>query len=156
MMLGAAALAVLPPALPQTAPEQPPAAAAGQPPASDIAQAPAAAPAQPPSAVSPAVAPVPPPAAGAHPREESRLPEIVISAARDQAITAKVEQVLRDDPYLYAAHISVVTENGVVRLQGVAFDLWDLQRMLYLARKASGTRRIVNEIDLLVDVEAHD
>lgn len=102
--------------------------------------------------------PVPtrPPEAGAAPQTESRIPEIVISAARDQAITAKVTQALKDDPHLYAGHITVVTENGVVRLQGIAFDVWDMQRMLAVARRASGTRRIVNEIELLVDVECHD
>ncbi len=87
---------------------------------------------------------------------EAAPPEIVISAARDQAITARVVQALEEDPYVYAAHISVVTENGVVRLQGIAFDVGDLQRALYLARRASGSRRIVNEIELFVDTEFHD
>ncbi|HWZ64518.1 MAG TPA: BON domain-containing protein [Steroidobacteraceae bacterium] len=97
-----------------------------------------------------------PPEASARPAAESRIPEIVISAARDQAITAKVVEALRDDPHVYAEHVTVVTENGVVRLQGIAFDVGDMQRMLYLARRASGSRRIVNEIELLVDVEDHD
>jgi hypothetical protein len=101
-------------------------------------------------------APVLVPAAGARTPDESRVPEIVIQAARDQAITAKVEQALHDDPHLYAAHITVSTENGVVTLRGIAFDLWDLQRMIYLAQKLSGTKRIVNQVDLLVDVECHD
>ena len=94
--------------------------------------------------------------AAPRPQDESHLPEVIISAARDQATTAKVVQALQDDPYVYAAHISVTTENGIVRLQGLAFDVGDLQRALYLARRASGSRRIVNEIELLVDVEAHD
>jgi hyperosmotically inducible periplasmic protein len=97
-----------------------------------------------------------PPEAGPRPQETAHLQEVVISAARDQAITAKVTQALQDDPYVYAGHISVQTENGVVTLSGIAFDLGDLERMLYLARKASGTRRIVNEVELLVDVECHD
>jgi len=94
--------------------------------------------------------------AAPRPKEESRLPEVVITAARDEAITVKVVQALQDDPHLYAGHITVTTENGIVRLQGIAFDVWDMHRMLYLARQASGSRRIVNEIELLVDVEAHD
>lgn len=101
-------------------------------------------------------APTQPPEASGPQPGESHIDEIVISAARDQAITAKVTQALQDDPHLYAGHITVVTENGVVRLQGIAFDVWDMQRMLYLARKAAGSRRVVNEIELLVDVEAHD
>lgn len=101
-------------------------------------------------------APAQPPETSGPPPVESHMEEIVISAARDQAITAKVTQALQDDPHLYAAHITVVTENGVVRLQGIAFDVWDMQRMLDLARKASGSRRVVNEIELLVDVESHD
>jgi BON domain len=97
-----------------------------------------------------------PPEASASPPAESRIAEIVISAGRDQAVTAKVTRALQDDPHLYAGHITVVTENGVVRLQGIAFDVWDMQRMLYLARKTAGARRVVNEIELLVDVESHD
>jgi hypothetical protein len=82
---------------------------------------------------------------------EASPPEVIVNATRlaDEALTAKVVQVLKDDPYIYANHINVVTENGVVRLQGVVLDLYDLRRALALARRAAGKRRVLNEIEFI-------
>ena len=87
----------------------------------------------------------------APPRREASSPEVIVSATRleDEALTAKVVQFLKDDPYVFAGHISVVTENGVVRLQGIATDAHDLHRTLFLARRAAGKRRVLNEIELI-------
>jgi osmotically-inducible protein OsmY len=84
-------------------------------------------------------------------RHEASSEEVIVSAARlaDEALTAKVVQVLKNDPYLFADHISVVTENGVVRLQGFATDAHELQRAFFLARRAAGKRRVLNEIEFL-------
>jgi osmotically-inducible protein OsmY len=84
-------------------------------------------------------------------REEASNAEIIITADRraDEELTARVAQVLQDDPYIFADHISVTTENGVVRLRGIAFDASDLRRALFLARRVAGRRRVVNEVDLL-------
>ncbi len=72
---------------------------------------------------------------GEVPREE-----VTITASRlsDAVLTAKVEQALHDDPYIFSNHMSVVTENGIVRLQGVAVDLSDLRQALALARRIAG------------------
>ena len=101
-----------------------------------------------------ALAPVPSVSAQAPatpPRPEASPPEVIVSATRlaDEALTAKVVQVLEDDPYVYADHISVVTENGVVRLQGFATDAHELRRALFLARRAAGTRRVLNEVEFM-------
>lgn len=90
--------------------------------------------------------------------DERSTPEVVISATRvsDEAITAKVVQRMQEDPYLFADHVTVVTEGGVVRLQGVVTDVTDLFRALYLARRIAGSRRVRNEIELITDVECHD
>jgi len=87
-------------------------------------------------------------------RHEGSPAEVVVSATRlsDEALTAKVVQVLKDDPYLFADHITVVTDNGVVRLQGVATDAYELYRALYLARRAARGRRVLNEVELIVQV----
>jgi osmotically-inducible protein OsmY len=84
-------------------------------------------------------------------RHEASPPEVIVSATRlaDEALTAKVVQVLKDDPYVYADHISVVTENGVVRLQGFATDAHELRRALLLARRAAGQRRVLNEVEFI-------
>jgi osmotically-inducible protein OsmY len=89
-------------------------------------------------------------AASVHHGSEAPAPEVVITGTRqsDAVLTAKVEQALQDDPYVFAAHMSVVTENGVVRLEGIALDLTDMYRALDLARRIAGKRRVVNEIEL--------
>jgi len=89
--------------------------------------------------------------APATPSHQPSPPEVVVSASRlaDEALTAKVVQVLKDDPYVFAGHISVVTENGVVRLEGIATDAHDLHRTLFLARRVAGKRRVINAIELI-------
>ena len=92
--------------------------------------------------------------APATPSREANTAEVIVSATRlaDETLTAKVVQVLKDDPYLFADHITVVTENGVVRLQGIATDAYELHRALYLARRAARGRRVLNEVELIVQV----
>jgi osmotically-inducible protein OsmY len=91
-------------------------------------------------------------------REEVPREEVTISASRqsDAVLTAKVEQALHDDPYIFADHMSVETENGIVRLKGVAVDLSDLRQALALARRIAGRRRVINEIDLIPEDSDHD
>ena len=85
-------------------------------------------------------------------RDQVPRPEVVVIGTRltDEAVTAQVVQALRADPYVFSDHMNVVTENGVVKLQGMAMDLWDLQRALRLARRLAGGRRVVNEMELMV------
>jgi hypothetical protein len=96
----------------------------------------------------------PPPLAQAIPAG-SKLEEVVITARKeaDAALTARVLQVLQDDPYVFADHIEVVTEHGMVRLQGIALDYGDLQRTLLLARRVAGRRRVVNEIEVMSAID---
>ena len=84
-------------------------------------------------------------------RDESTQQEVIITGTRqaDAALTAKVMTVLQDDPYVFAGHISVVTENGTVTLQGIALDPSDLRRALMLARRVAGRWRVVNKIELI-------
>jgi BON domain len=89
------------------------------------------------------------PAAGV--RAEPARQEVVISAPReaDAVINERVTQVLHDDPYIYDAHISVVTENGIVTLQGLASDFPEMRRVLRLARRAAHGRRVVNNLEVI-------
>jgi osmotically-inducible protein OsmY len=75
--------------------------------------------------------------------------EVVVTAQADAAVTAKVVQVLENDRFVDSSHITVETRNGVVILRGIVMDLGDLNRMLRLARRVAGKRRIVNRIDLI-------
>ncbi|MBV8804495.1 MAG: BON domain-containing protein [Sinobacteraceae bacterium] len=85
------------------------------------------------------------------PRSESVHDEVVISATResDELTTARVTTALEQDPYIFAAHVSVTTENGIVRLEGRTSDLRDLRAILRLARKIAGKARVVNAIEFM-------
>jgi hypothetical protein len=91
-------------------------------------------------------------------RDEVPRQEVTISASRlsDAVLTAKVEQALHDDRYIFADHMSVVTENGIVRLQGIALDVNDLHQALALARRIAGRRHVVNEMELIPLGADHD
>jgi osmotically-inducible protein OsmY len=91
------------------------------------------------------------------PAQDSR-PEVVVTAAResDARLAAKVEQALQGDPYLFTGHISVSAENGVVRVEGVVEDPFDLLQILRLARRIAGKRRVINEIEVMTGSVDHD
>jgi osmotically-inducible protein OsmY len=75
--------------------------------------------------------------------------EVVVTAARDAAITAKVEQAFRDDPNIYTGHVTVETRNGIVTLGGIVTDQGDLMQILALARRIAGKRRIRDDIEFI-------
>ena len=92
----------------------------------------------------------PAPAAGGS-RSEASPQEIIITASReaDEAITAKVVQVLQLDPYVFADHVTITTRNGVVRVEGIVGDTGERFRILRLARRIPGTRRVIDELELM-------
>jgi osmotically-inducible protein OsmY len=76
------------------------------------------------------------------------LQEIVVTAKRsDEAMAAKVEAALKQNPYIFSDHVTVTAKNGVVRVGGVVNDLNDLLAILRVARRAAGKGRVVNEIE---------
>ncbi len=83
--------------------------------------------------------------AEAAPREDV----VVVTATRDAAITAKVEQAFEDDPHIYTDHVTIVTKNGIVRLGGIVTDQGDLMQILALARRIAGKRHVRNDIELV-------
>lgn len=82
---------------------------------------------------------------------ETSTQEIIITAARqaDEVLTAKVVQVLQDDPYVFADHVTVTTRNGVVRVEGIVGDTGERFRILRLCRKIPGTRRVVDALEIM-------
>jgi osmotically-inducible protein OsmY len=93
-------------------------------------------------------------ASGAGEEEKTRAPalsEVIVTARRvpsDEEITARVEAAMDADPWLYAAHVTVETENGVVHLRGHVSDAWDLRLLMRDARRIAGSKKVVNELDL--------
>jgi osmotically-inducible protein OsmY len=84
--------------------------------------------------------------------------EVVVTAERptDAQITRKVMTAIQQNPYIFADHITVTTENGVVKLEGVITDLHDLLNVIRIARRAAGKRRLVNNIEYLPLDSDHD
>lgn len=77
--------------------------------------------------------------------------EIVVTAPSqsDAAMTTRVEMALQQNPYIFSEHVTVTTENGVVRVGGVVRDMPELFAILRLARRIAGKARVVNEIQFL-------
>jgi osmotically-inducible protein OsmY len=66
----------------------------------------------------------------------------------DKAIVNKVEQALSADTTLYARHITVHADNGVVRLTGFVWDQPDLVEAERVAQSVPGVIRVVNALEL--------
>jgi osmotically-inducible protein OsmY len=64
-------------------------------------------------------------------------------------MTSRVAAAIQQNPYIYAEHVTVATENGVVRVGGRVRDLPELFAILRLARRIAGKARVVNEIEFL-------
>jgi osmotically-inducible protein OsmY len=91
------------------------------------------------------------PAQGATEKADTGLEEVVVSATRkaDEQVTLQVQKNLTGDPWIYAEHITVTTQNGVVRLEGIVGDTGELFRILRLCRKIPGARRVVSELEIV-------
>ena len=92
------------------------------------------------------------PAQDAAEKSDRRLPELVIEAKRqaaDERVTRQVEQTLTNDPWIFADHITITTENGVVRLEGIVGDTGEMFRIMRLCRKIPGARRVVNALEIM-------
>jgi hypothetical protein len=79
---------------------------------------------------------------------------IVVTAKRlsepvtDEELTKRVKAVLHDDPYFYDEHVTVTVKNGVATLQGIVFDEWDLRQAIRLAKRISGVKRVVDDLEI--------
>lgn len=85
-------------------------------------------------------------------KENDRTQEVVIQAKRqaaDEQVTRQVEETLTDDPWIYAEHVTVTTQNGVVRLEGIVGDTGEMFRIVRLCRKIPGARRVVNALEIM-------
>jgi osmotically-inducible protein OsmY len=84
--------------------------------------------------------------------ETQEMPhEIVVMAPKDPdaALTVKMAAALREDSYIFADHVTITTENGVIHMRGMVSDLSSLFDILRLARRIAGQGRVVNEIEFV-------
>jgi hypothetical protein len=92
------------------------------------------------------------PAEVAAEKENERLEEVVIQATRqaaDEQVTRQVEATLTHDPWIYSEHITITTQHGIVRLEGIVGDTGEMFRIVRLCRKIPGARRVVNALEIM-------
>jgi osmotically-inducible protein OsmY len=66
----------------------------------------------------------------------------------DKATAERVETALNADQTLYAKHISVHADNGVVRLTGYVWDPSDFETARLIAEGVPGVTGVVNDLEL--------
>jgi osmotically-inducible protein OsmY len=91
--------------------------------------------------------------AGADPlgSQADRLDPIVVTAKKrqdrvaDEVLTKNVQVALHSNPYFNDEHVTVTIKNGVVTLEGIVYDDWDVRTAIRIARKIAGVRRVVTD-----------
>jgi len=63
----------------------------------------------------------------------------------DDVLTGRVQAALKSEPFFYDEHVTVSIKNGVVTLEGIVFDEWDVHRAMRIARKIAGVKRVVTD-----------
>jgi osmotically-inducible protein OsmY len=66
----------------------------------------------------------------------------------DRETTERVQTALDSDKRLYAKHIIVRADNGVVRLSGYVWDPPDLDEARFVAEMVPGVSHVVNDLEL--------
>src|SRR5579872_2610036 len=66
----------------------------------------------------------------------------------DKALAGRVEQALSSDEQLYARHIVVKADDGVVRLSGFVWDPPDIPNAERIAGSVQGVVKVVNSLEL--------
>ena len=59
-----------------------------------------------------------------------------------------MEEALHSDAFFYDEHVSVTINNGVITLQGIVFDDWDLRSAVRICRKIPGVKRVINDLEI--------
>jgi osmotically-inducible protein OsmY len=70
--------------------------------------------------------------------------------AADDATAARVEQALSGDPQIYARHIDVDAERGVVRLSGFVWSSEDFFEAKRVAATVPGVTGVISELEMMV------
>jgi hypothetical protein len=83
-----------------------------------------------------------------------RLDPIVVTAkkrsdpALEERVRKQVEAALRSDSFFYDGHVTVTIKDGVVTLQGMVFDDWDLRQAMRISKRIAGVRRVINDLEI--------
>lgn len=75
-------------------------------------------------------------------------PETEAQAQSDKTTAERVEAALNADKSLYAKHITVYADKGVVRLTGYVWEEGDFEEATDIASAVPGVVRVVNDLEL--------
>jgi osmotically-inducible protein OsmY len=87
--------------------------------------------------------------------EETTVSPVAIAGQRtsatvsDREVTRRVQKALDADPYVYAEHVSVSTDNGVVTLEGLISNAWDLRSAIRISSQVPGVKRVVDDLEII-------
>ncbi len=70
--------------------------------------------------------------------------------AADATLAANVEQLLSNDSRIYARHIVVSAERGVIRLTGIVWSSDDVYEARRIAATTPGVVKVVTELEISV------
>lgn len=70
--------------------------------------------------------------------------------ARDAELAARVELALSRDPRIYARHIDVSVEQGIVRLTGYVWSTEDLYEAKRVAATVPGVAAVMSQLVMMV------
>ncbi len=82
------------------------------------------------------------------------LQAIVVKARKvpvvlpDAEVKERVEAAMHADPYFLDDHITVTVRNGIVILEGIASDSWQLSDATRISRRIPGVKSVFNNIEI--------
>jgi osmotically-inducible protein OsmY len=82
------------------------------------------------------------------------LGEITVTGRKiipDEEVSQQVELALKLDPYVDDRHVTVTTKNGIVTIQGFVQDAWDLLALRRIAKRVAGVKKVVNDVELVLN-----
>ncbi|MDB6085891.1 MAG: hypothetical protein JWN43_3772 [Gammaproteobacteria bacterium] len=82
------------------------------------------------------------------------LSEITVKGRKispDEEVSREVVAALQADPYVDDAHVTVTTKDGIVTIHGFVQDAWDLLALRRIAKKVAGAKKIVNDVELMLN-----
>ena len=80
----------------------------------------------------------------------TRLPTSEAERAADAGLAARVEQALLGDSRIYARHVDVDAERGIVRLSGFVYSGEDLYEARRVAATVPGVLSVSSELELII------
>jgi osmotically-inducible protein OsmY len=69
-------------------------------------------------------------------------------AVADEKVRDQVETALHSDPYVDDEHVTVTIKDGVVTLEGMVFDDWDMRQAVRISKRVAGVKRVINELEI--------